>query len=162
MRRSRNSSVAGLIVSVMIGMSLQASASVNELEDSASRAKADNMDRDLLEISVPGLEALYAHHRYTVVQVASWYLDRIGRYDGTYRAILHLDKEGALRQAAEEDATPKGERHGVLWGVPIVVKANTSVKDWITSAGWSGYLKPGEELVASRDAMVVQRLREAG
>jgi amidase len=43
-----------------------------------------------------------------------------------------------------------------------VVKANTSVKDWITSAGWSGYLKPGEELVASRDAMVVQRLREAG
>ena len=108
------------------------------------------------------MEKLYAKHRYTVTEVTQWYLDRIDRYDGTYRAILYLDKQGALRRASEEDAEPKNAKHGALWGVPIVVKANTSVKGWVTSAGWIGFLKPGEELVAPRDAVVVQRLREAG
>jgi aspartyl-tRNA(Asn)/glutamyl-tRNA(Gln) amidotransferase subunit A len=122
------------------------------------------MDRALMEISVPGLERLYVQHRYTVTQVTQWYLDRIARYDGTYRALLHVDAEGALKRAAEEDAeaASKHTNRGALWGVPIVVKANTSVKGLVTSAGWMGYLKPGKELVAPRDAMVVRRLREAG
>jgi amidase len=122
------------------------------------------MDRALMEISVPGLERLYAQHRYTVTQVTQWYLDRIARYDGTYRALLHVDAEGALKRAAEEDAdaASKRARRGALWGVPIVVKANTSVKGLVTSAGWVGYLKPGKELVAPHDAIVVRRLREAG
>ena len=110
--------------------------------------QAKSMDRDLMEITAPGLEALYAKHRYTVTEVTQWYLDRITRYDGTYRAILYLDKHGALLRASEEDAEPKNAKHGSLWGVPIVVKANTSVKGWVTSAGWVGFLRPGEELVA--------------
>src|SRR5215469_4558889 len=85
------------------------------------------MDRDLMEISVPQLEQLYAQHHYTVTQVTKWYLDRINRYDGTYRALLYLDTQGALRRAAEEDAETAGLRHGALWGVPILIKANTSV-----------------------------------
>ena len=124
------------------------------------RAKA--MDRDLMEITVPGLEHLYASHRYTVTQVTQWYLDRIGHYDGTYRAMLSVDREGALRRASEEDSDPRGTKHGELWGVPILIKANTSVKGMVTSAGWEGYMKPGEELVAPRDAVVVMRLKEAG
>jgi amidase len=125
-------------------------------------AYSQKMDADLMEVSVPMLEALYSSHRYTVIQVTRWYLDRIARYDRTYKAMLHVDAGGALRRAAEEDAEPKNERHGALWGVPIVVKANTSVKGLVTSAGWVGYLKPGRELIAPNDAMVVLRLREAG
>ncbi len=124
--------------------------------------KASAIDRDLMEISIPQLEQLYANHRYTVTQVTQWYLDRIARYDGTYRALLKVDAEAALRRAAEEDSAPKDTPHGALWGVPIVVKANTSVNGWITSAGWKGYLIPGKELVAPRDAMIVAHLRAAG
>ncbi|QHS53989.1 amidase [Edaphobacter sp. 12200R-103] len=120
------------------------------------------MDRDLMEVSVPKLESLYAAHKYTVTQVTEWYLDRISRYDGTYKALLYVDRDGALKRAAEEDAEPKGTKHGELWGVPVLVKANTSIKGLVTSAGWEGYLKPGEELVAPRDAVVVKRLKEAG
>ncbi len=120
------------------------------------------MERDLLEVSVPGLEALYAHHRYTVTEVTQWYLDRIARYDGTYRALLHVDAAGALRTAAIEDASGRKKARGALWGIPIVVKANTSVQGWVTSAGWAGYLKPGKELVAPKDAVVVRRLKAAG
>jgi amidase len=126
--------------------------------------KTGAMDRDLMEISVPKLEALYARHTYTVTQVTQWYLDRIERYNGVYKAVERVDREGALSAAAAEDAeTPaKRKMHGPLWGVPIVIKENTSVKGLVTSDGWIGFLKPGKELVAPKDATVVAKLRAAG
>ena len=120
------------------------------------------IDRDLMEVSVDGLHHLYEQHRYTVTQVTQWYLDRIARYDGTYRAMLYVDAKEALARAAEEDASSASARKGALWGVPIVIKANTSVKGWVTSAGWKGYTIPGEELISPKDASVVVRLRAAG
>jgi amidase len=138
-------------------------AQLSEKEGQGGKSiQTSTMDRDLLEITVPGLEKLYAKHRYTVTEVTRWYLDRIDRYDGTYKAILYLDRDAALRRAAEEDAEPKSAKHGALWGVAIVIKANTSVRGWVTSAGWKGYLISGDQLIAPRDALVVQRLREAG
>jgi aspartyl-tRNA(Asn)/glutamyl-tRNA(Gln) amidotransferase subunit A len=120
------------------------------------------MDRDLTEISVARLHRMYRQHRYTVVQVTQWYLNRIERYDGTYRALLYVDKKAALARAAKEDAMPAPQRNGALWGVPIVIKANTSVKGWLTSAGWRGYTIAGKELISPHDALVVARLRGAG
>ena len=51
---------------------------------------------------------------------------------------------------------------GPLWGVPIVIKANTSVKGLITTDGWKGYMIPGHELIAPRDATIISKLRAAG
>ena len=88
-------------------------------------AGEDPMDRDLLEVTIPKLHALYDARKYTTTQVTRWYLERIGRYDGTYRALLHVDAEGALRRAAEEDAeaagvkNSKGVKRGELWRKPI-------------------------------------------
>jgi len=96
--------VAGLVVGLAAGMPGYGAQPVHTFED---RAAVGEMDRDLMEVSVPGLEKLYAQHRYTVTQVTQWYLDRIARYDGTYRALLHVDAAGALRRAAEEDASPR-------------------------------------------------------
>src|SRR5436190_11138091 len=114
------------------------------------------MDRDLMEVTIPQLEAMYAAHKYTVTQVTQWYLNRISQYDKVYRAVLHVDAAGALATAAAEDAAAaKGGRdfkRGALWGVPIVTKANTSVKGLVTSDGWIGYMIPGHELVAPMDA----------
>ena len=80
--------------------------------------------------------------------------------------MLHLDAAGALATAADLDAAakrggPTFER-GPLWGVPIVIKANTSVKGLVTSNGWKGYLIPGHELIAPADAPIVVKLRAAG
>ena len=124
------------------------------------------MDADLLEVTVPRLHALYEARKYTVAQVTRWHLDRIAKYDRVYRAILHVNTAEALATAASQDAAAKaggsGFRRGPLWGVPIVIKANTSVKGLVTSAGWSGYLIPGLELVAPMDATVAAKLRAAG
>ena len=49
-----------------------------------------------------------------------------------------------------------------MWGVPVVIKANTAVKGLIDTDGWAGFAMPGHEFVAERDATVVAKLRAAG
>ena len=73
------------------------------------------MDRDLLEVSVLQLQALYTKHRYTVEQVTRWSLDRIARYNGVYRSVQTVDVEGALARARQLDTEKNGSR-GALWG----------------------------------------------
>ena len=119
------------------------------------------IDRDLLDVTVPTLQRLYAEKRYTVTQVVQWHLDRIDRYNGVYGAIETVLREQALANAARLDAAGSGV-HGALWGVPIVIKANTSVAGEVTTAGWEGFTRPGHELVAPHDATVVARLEAAG
>jgi hypothetical protein len=81
-----------------------------------------------------------------VTQVTQWYLNRIARYDGVYHAVIHVDATGALATAAAEDDAKKKSgkafKPTALWGIPMVVKANTSVKGLVTSNGWAGYTTP--------------------
>ena len=137
-------------------------------QNPSSPATADtgnaSMDKDLLEITVPKVQELYRTRQYTVTQVVQWYLARIARYNGVYGALENVNAQGALAAAAREDAeasTP-GFHPGPLWGVPIVIKENTSVEGLVTSDGWKGYTIPGHELVAPRDATIVRKLRAAG
>jgi amidase len=124
---------------------------------------ADTMDRDLLEVTVPQLERYYTEHKYTVTQVVRWHLARIHKYDGVYRAVEQVLERQALETAAREDAeASRGGARGPLWGVPIVIKANTSIEGVVTTDGWDGYTIPGHALVAPRDATVVSKLRAAG
>ncbi len=96
-----------------------------------------------------------------------WHLDRIDRYNGVYGAIESVYRDAALAEAARQDAAAGRDAaapaaRGALWGVPIVIKANTSIKDRVTTAGWAGFTRPGHELVASKDATVVAKLTAAG
>ncbi|HEX3374102.1 MAG TPA: amidase, partial [Edaphobacter sp.] len=124
------------------------------------------MDRDLLEVTIPRLEELYRSNKYTVTEVVQWYLARIAKYNGIYRAVETVDAKGALAAAAREDAEAKAGgssfRPGPMWGVPVVIKANTSIKGMVTTDGWKGYIIPGHELIAPKDATIVAKLRAAG
>jgi Asp-tRNA(Asn)/Glu-tRNA(Gln) amidotransferase A subunit family amidase len=117
-----------------------------------------------MDVTVDRLHALYREHRYTVAQVVQWHLDRIARYNGIYRAVQTVTDKAALAEAVREDAEAKqpGFHPGPLWGVPIVTKANTSIAGQITTDGWIGYMLPGHEFVAPRDATIVAKLRTAG
>jgi Asp-tRNA(Asn)/Glu-tRNA(Gln) amidotransferase A subunit family amidase len=130
----------------------------------AGRPAAAQMDRDLLEVTVPQLERYYRDHKYTVSQVLEWHLARIRRYDGIYRSLEQVFEKQALATAAREDleAARGTADRGPLWGVPVVIKANTSIEGEITSDGWDGYTIAGHELIAPRDATVVAKLRAAG
>jgi Asp-tRNA(Asn)/Glu-tRNA(Gln) amidotransferase A subunit family amidase len=122
------------------------------------------MDRDLMEVTIAQLQRYYAEHRYTVTQVVQWHLARVHRYNGIYRAVETSLDRTALETAAQEDRDAAAGRvnSAPLWGVPIVIKANTSIAGEVTTDGWSGYTVPGHELIAPRDATVVAKLRAAG
>lgn len=125
------------------------------------------IDRDLLDVTVERLHQLYDQQTYTATHVVRWHLDRIDRYNGVYGAIETVFRDDAIARAVELDAEAKATggtaaSRGALWGVPIVIKANTSVRGHVTTAGWAGFTRPGHELVAPRDAPVVERLRAAG
>ena len=133
-------------------------------QNGASPSSREQMDHDLLDATVDRLHELYRDHRYTVMQVVEWHLDRIARYNGIYRAVQTVSDEAARAEAAREDdeAQQPDFKPGLLWGVPVVTKANTSIKGLVTSDGWRGYMIPGHELIAPRDATIVGRLRSAG
>jgi Asp-tRNA(Asn)/Glu-tRNA(Gln) amidotransferase A subunit family amidase len=152
-----------LVVLTIAGGSLSAqTTAVSSAKGASQRA----MDRDLLEVTIPQLEELYRSHKYTVTEVVQWYMARIARYNGIYRAVETLDAQGALATAAREDADAKAGgssfRRGPMWGVPVVIKANTSIEGMITTDGWKGYIIPGHELIAPKDATIVAKLRAAG
>ena len=126
--------------------------------------ESSRIDRDLMEVTIPKLHALYAAHTYSVTQVVRWHLARIHRYNGIYKPVETLFEKQALEAAAREDAeAPSGSAaRGALWGVPIVIKANTSMAGEVTTDGWAGYTTKGHELIAPRDATIVAKLRAAG
>jgi len=123
------------------------------------------IDRDLLDVTVPQLHKLYADKKYTVTQVVQWHLDRIDRFNGVYGAIETVLRASALAEAKRQDDFPErgaGNRPQPLWGVPIVIKANTSIKGEVTTAGWEGFTRAGHELIAPEDATIVARFKAAG
>ncbi len=125
------------------------------------------IDRDLLDVTVAKLHQLYDAKTYTVSQVVQWHLDRIDRYNGVYGAIEQVYRTDALAEAARQDAATAGApggaaARGALWGVPIVIKANTSIAGKVTTAGWAGFTTPGHELVAPKDATIVAKFKAAG
>src|ERR1700723_40706 len=144
----------------------ESSSQKTERSRASLQAAQAAMDDDLMEITIPQLEKFYVDHKYTVAQVVQWHLARIAKYNGIYRAVQTLDARGALVTAAAEDAAAAKSgsslQRGPMWGVPILIKANTSVEGLITTDGWQGYCIPGHELIAPRDATVVAKLRAAG
>ncbi len=146
-----------LLLLALLSIALSAPAQIG------STAMRPEIDHDLLEVTIPQLESFYASHKYTVTQVVEWYAARIQKYNGIYRDIQTLDLSGALATAAREDAAAStGVPRGPMWGVPIVIKANTSIEGLVTTDGWEGYKIPGHELIAPRDATIVAKLKAAG
>src|SRR5215472_11152890 len=155
-----------LFLLITLGLDLAVAQVSPPSRKAATAASLPKIDRDLMEITIPKLEQLYRTHQYTVTEVVRWYIARIERYNGIYRAVQTLDVRGALAAAArldmEANAGGVGFVRGPLWGVPVLTKANTSVKGLVTTDGWKGYAIPGLELLASRDATIIVKMRKAG
>ncbi|HET7430108.1 MAG TPA: Asp-tRNA(Asn)/Glu-tRNA(Gln) amidotransferase subunit GatA [Nocardioides sp.] len=95
----------------------------------------------------------------TSVAVTQAHLDRIAAVDGAVHAFLHVDAEGALRDAAAADERrAAGRPASALDGIPIAVKDVMATRGLPTTCG-SRIL---EGWVPPYDATVVRRLREAG
>jgi aspartyl-tRNA(Asn)/glutamyl-tRNA(Gln) amidotransferase subunit A len=95
----------------------------------------------------------------TSVALTQAHLDRINSVDSKVKAFLHVDKDGALAQAAEVDAKrAKGEKLSPLAGIPLALKDVLAQKGVPTTAGskiLQGWRPP-------YDSTVVAKLKAAG
>jgi Asp-tRNA(Asn)/Glu-tRNA(Gln) amidotransferase A subunit family amidase len=93
------------------------------------------------------------------VELVESHLTRIQELNPKLNAFVHVDAEGARRQAhAAEAAARKREKLGALHGVPLSIKSSIEVAGQPWEAGTR--LRAG--IVGQRDAPLVARLRQAG
>lgn len=95
----------------------------------------------------------------TSVELTQAALDSIERLNPRLNAFVHVDACVALAQARKADALlAQGLDLGPLHGIPVAVKDNIDTFDYITTYGSAHF----EGFQPDRDALCVQRVREAG
>ena len=115
---------------------------------------------DLMDATIPELEAEMEAGHVTSEQLTQMYIDRIEAYDEELKlnSIIFINPE-ALSNAAEMDQErAEGNVRGPLHGIPIVVKANCEVAGMAATAGSNSLA----DMVADEDAFVVKQLKDAG
>ncbi|MBV6287504.1 amidase [Pseudomonas aegrilactucae] len=95
----------------------------------------------------------------TCVALTEAALDSIERLNPALNAFVHVDAPVALAQARKADALfAQGLDLGPLHGIPVAIKDNIDTFDHVTTYGSAHF----EGFRPARDALCVQRLREAG
>ena len=95
----------------------------------------------------------------TSVELTQAALDSIERLNPILNAFVQVDVPVALAQARKaDDLFAQGLDLGPLHGIPVAVKDNIDTFDYVTTYGSAHF----EGFKPSRDALCVQRLREAG
>lgn len=114
------------------------------------------------ELSINEIQAAMENGEITSRELVMFYLSRIAKYDQSGQQInsmLEINPEAIfIAEALDNERKLKGSR-GPLHGIPVVLKDNIETKDSMhTSAGTIAL----ENHLASKDAFLVKRLREAG
>jgi Asp-tRNA(Asn)/Glu-tRNA(Gln) amidotransferase A subunit family amidase len=125
------------------------------------RAEMQPRSFELLEATVPQLQAALTAGAVTSRDLVTTYLERIDAYDqhGPALNAISVTNGHALAEADARDAERRaGTPHGPLHGIPVIVKDNYETADMQTADGsrWlAGWVPPD-------DAFLVKKLREAG
>src|SRR5947208_1900647 len=99
------------------------------------------------------------HRKISPVELVEAHLRKIKKLNPVLNAFVQVDAEGAFRQAREaEVAVRRGAKLGALHGVPVSIKSSIDVAGMRIESGTR--LRQGT--VASQDAPLVSRLRDAG
>ena len=116
-------------------------------------------DVDIAYAPVSHLSRWIERRQLTVERLVSIYLARLAQYDPKLRCVITLMRDSALAEAKKADADIaagryRGPLHGIPWGA----------KDLLDTAGVATTYgaEPYRNRVPKTDAVVVQRLRDAG
>ena len=116
---------------------------------------------EVVEATIPELQAAMAAGRVTAVELVDAYLARIAAYDTAgpaLNAIIRVNPEARAEAERLDRERAAGRVRGPLHGIPIILKDNFDVAGLPTSG--ASIALAG--LVPPDDAFQVRRLREAG
>jgi Asp-tRNA(Asn)/Glu-tRNA(Gln) amidotransferase A subunit family amidase len=115
---------------------------------------------DLAFLPLTDLAALVRDRSLSPVELVQHTLDRIARGNPTLNALVSVDPELALRDAAAlAERIAHGEDPGPLAGIPLAVKDLEDARGFPTSRGTSAFR---DSPAAAADSVHVARLRAAG
>ena len=119
-----------------------------------------SLNEDLTRLSATDLAAAIHTGEASAVEVAAAHLDRIATVDGAVHAFLHVDREGALAQAAAVDAARAAGNPPAspLAGVPLALKDIVVQKGVPTTAA----SKILEGWIPPYDATITTKLKQSG
>ena len=114
---------------------------------------------ELIFGSIREIASGYRDKKFPPLEVMEAQLGRIAEVQPKLNAFVHLDADGARKQAlAAEAAVMRGQQLGVLHGIPLTIKSCMDAAGWPAAAG----SRLRKEYVAAVDAPLVARLRSAG
>lgn len=119
-------------------------------------------DFHLNEASIRSLQRKIENGEYTCRQIVQLYLDRIKTIDQNgprLNAVIEVNPDALAIADQRDKEREEGKVRGPLHGIPILIKDNIDTHDkMLTTAG--SIAMAGN--IASEDAFVVKKLREAG
>ncbi|MCA9291040.1 MAG: amidase [Phycisphaerales bacterium] len=126
---------------------------------SAEAPALPRSDEDIAFAPVTSLSAWLHRGELTSVRLTRLYLERLKRIGPTLECVITLTEATALAQAEAADVElAAGRSRRPLHGIPYGAKDLFDTKDIATTWGATPY----RDRVATEDAYVVRRLREAG
>jgi Asp-tRNA(Asn)/Glu-tRNA(Gln) amidotransferase A subunit family amidase len=128
----------------------------------SSDLKAIKVPADKNELafySVRQLAELIRTKQISSIELTTFFLERLKKYDAQLACVVTLTEDLAIQQATQADAEIKaGKYRGLLHGIPYGVKDLLAKKGYKTT--WGSV--PFKDQVLDYDAVVVQRLEKAG
>ena len=113
---------------------------------------------NILDMTIAQLKKLLRKKEISSVELATYYLDRIKKYDGEILSYLKITEEYALDMARQADKKIANGEEEPLLGIPFGMKDILCTKGIETTCG-SKILKG---FVSPYDATVIQKLNKAG
>jgi len=113
---------------------------------------------NVVEASIPDMQAALQSGRVTSNELVQQYLDRIATYEDKLNAAITVNPN-ALQEADERDRErAQGKIRGPLHGIPIALKDNIQTTDMPTTGGALVF----DGLVPPYEATVTKNLRDGG
>jgi amidase len=116
---------------------------------------------DVVEASIAELREALDAGRVTAVGLLESYLERIAVYDQAgirLNAVVVPNPQARADAVASDARRASGQTRGPMDGIPYTAKDSYLVRGLTAAAGSPAFA----ELVAQRDAFVIERLRDAG
>jgi len=113
---------------------------------------------NVVEASIPDMQAALASGRVTSRDLVAAYMSRIAQYEGTLNAVINVNLNAYSEADDLDRERAQGRLRGPLHGIPIALKDNVNTSFMPTTGGalaLAGYTPP-------YDATVARNLRSAG
>jgi amidase len=127
--------------------------------DNENEQGSVNPDFELNEMTITMLQQKMESGELTSQDICRKYLDRIEQVDPYLKSVIELNPDALQIAARMDEERSKGKVRGPMHGIPVLIKDNINTDDRMKTSAGSLAL---ENHMASADAFIVEKLREAG